>query len=39
MSLEKIETFDVVKDKWNLYIDHLEQCFLVNGIKNTMKVL
>ncbi|XP_026328081.1 uncharacterized protein LOC113233521, partial [Hyposmocoma kahamanoa] len=38
MSLGKIEAFDVTKDNWNLYIDRLEQYFLVNDVKDTMKV-
>ncbi|XP_073965617.1 uncharacterized protein [Choristoneura fumiferana] len=38
MSVGKIGPFDVNKDSWDLYIERLEQYFIVNDVKDAVKV-
>lgn len=38
MSVGKLEPFDLHKDDWNLYIDRLEQYFIVNDVKPAMRI-
>ncbi|XP_049886761.1 uncharacterized protein LOC126381305 [Pectinophora gossypiella] len=38
MSVGKLEPFKVMEDSWNLYVDRLEQYFLVNSVKEEFKV-
>lgn len=38
MALGRMEPFDITRDNWNSYIDRLEQYFVVNDVKDAMKV-
>ncbi|XP_046969825.1 uncharacterized protein LOC124537154 [Vanessa cardui] len=38
MSVGKLEHFDLGKDDWNLYVDRLEQYFIVNDVKPAIRV-
>lgn len=38
MSTGKLQAFDLDKDSWSLYIERLEQYFIVNDIKQNMQV-
>lgn len=38
MAVGKIEHFDLNDDNWSLYIERLEQYFLINDVKDALKV-
>lgn len=38
MAVGKIGSFDIAKDNWDLYIDRLEQFFIVNDVKAALRV-